>query len=292
MATALITGTSKGIGLATALVLARAGHKVHATMRDTSRATTLEKIAKQENLAIQIAAMDVDSDSSVRSTIETIQKSGPIEVLINNAGIERRGSVEELPISEARAIMETNYFGVIRCVQAVLPAMRARRNGCIVNVTSVGGRIASPPLTAYSASKFALEALSEGLAQEAKSFNIRVVIVQPGIINTDMAQRISTEPAPSVYPQSRRMAGLFTSSLQKPTPPEFVAQKILEIMESDSWQLRYPVGPDAAGYLQWRATMSDEQWVDWGAAADETWYENVKNTFGLDARQTLRKTQP
>jgi NAD(P)-dependent dehydrogenase (short-subunit alcohol dehydrogenase family) len=284
MAFVLITGTSKGIGRATALVLARAGHTVYATMRDPAASPKLAKAAENEQLPIQILAMDVDSDRSVRNTIASIQKTGPIDVLVNNAGIERRGSVEELPISEFRALMETNYFGAVRCIQAVLPQMRARRSGCIINVSSVAGRISVPPLTAYSASKFALEAMSEGLAQEAKMFNIRVAIVQPGIIDTGMSRRVASESGPSLYPQARRMAGMFMASLQKPTPPVIVGQKILEIIESDTWKLRYPVGPDAEGFLQWRASMSDEECVDWGAADDETWYGNVDRSFGIDAR--------
>lgn len=286
MKTALITGTSKGIGLETALVLGRAGYTVYATMRDPGRSSQLEEAVKRERLPIQISAMDVDSDASVKETIESIQSAqGPLDILVNNAGIEGRGSVEEMPISEARAIMETNYFGALRCIQAVMPEMRKRRSGFIINISSVGGRLSSPPLTAYSASKFALEALSEGLAQEAKMFNVHVAIVEPAITDTAMAQRVAAEPNPSVYPHARRMAALFATSLQKPTPPVVVAKKILEIIESGTWKLRHPVGPDAEGYLQWRASMTDEQWVDRGAADDDEWYRNTEATFGMDIRR-------
>ena len=269
MASILITGTSKGIGFETALILGRAGHSVHAAMRNPGRSPELAQAVEKERLPIRISAMNVDSDASVRDTIASIQsKYGLIDVLVNNAGIERRGSVEELPISEFRALMETNYFGALRCIQAVMPEMRKRRGGCIINVSSVGGRISSPPLTAYSASKWALEALSEGLAQEAKIFNIRVAILEPGIINTEMAQRLATEPADSPYPQARRMAALFATSLQTPTPPAVVGRKILEYIESGSWKLRHPVGPDAEGYIQHRASMTDEEWVRRGSAAE------------------------
>ena len=135
---------------------------------------------------------------------------GPIDVLVNNAGIDRSGSVEELPLADFRAVMETNYFGVIRCIQAVLPAMRQRRSGCIINVSSVAGHISSAPLAPYSASKFALEALSESLAQEVKPFNVRVAIVKPGIIDTPMARHIGVALGASPYPQqrdSRRSSG-------------------------------------------------------------------------------------
>ena len=288
MASILITGTSKGIGLATALVMGRAGHTVYATMRNPVGAPELAQIAQKEGLPIHVSAMDVDSDVSVTEGIRAIEKAdGPLDVLVNNAGIERKGSTEELDLADYRAAMETNYFGALRCIKAVLPRMRARRSGCIINLTSVAGRISSSPLGAYAASKFALEGLSEALAQEAKMFNIRVAIVQPGIIDTAMARRVTEQTDTSPYPQARRMAGLFTASLQTPTSPNEVAQKIREIIESGTWQLRHPVGPDAEPFLKWRAAMTDEQWVDWGAADDATWYQSVERDFGLNARPTI-----
>ena len=132
MSSILITGTSRGIGLETALAFGRAGHKVHATMRSPGRSPQLAEKAAQEKLPITVSEMDVDSDSSVESAIATIERNhGPIDVLVNNAGVERMGSVEEVPVAEFKAAMETNYFGAIRCIQALLPQMRTRRSGCI-----------------------------------------------------------------------------------------------------------------------------------------------------------------
>ncbi len=215
MKNVLITGCSKGIGLECALAFGKAGYKVFATMRNPANSRLPEQIV---NLGadISIAAMDVDSEASVSDTVgKILAEHGAIDVLVNNAGIERHGSVEEMKISDFRAIMETNYLGVIRCIQKVLPPMRARRRGCIINVASVAGHISNSPLGGYAASKFALEAISEALAQEVKPFNIRVAIVEPGIIDTGMARDIS-HASPSIYPHSRRFAGLFTRLPRKP----------------------------------------------------------------------------
>ena len=286
MTTVLITGTSTGIGLATALAFGRAGHRVAATMRNPDGAPALlaEAVAR-EHLPITVIPMDVDTDTSVRNGMARIDREiGPIDVLVNNAGIERRGSVEELPLAEFRAVMETNYFGVIRCCQAVLPAMRQRRSGCIINVASVAGHVAVAPMAAYTASKFALESLSECLAQEGKAFNIRVAIVEPGIIDTQMARNIGTVGAPSPYSQRRRMAALFTTALKSPVSPSVVADKILEIAVGDTAQLRHPVGPDAEPFLGWRRGMSDEAWVELGGMDDAGWYDRIEADFGMDAR--------
>jgi len=271
--------------MATVLALGRAGHSVYATMRDPGRSPELAQMAEKESLPIKVSVMDVDSDNSVKEAIGAIQKeNGPIDVLVNNAGIERIGSVEELNISQFRAVMETNYFGSLRCIQAVLPQMRALKTGCIINVTSVAGRLSASPLAPYNASKWALEALSEALAQETKMFNIRVAIVEPGIIDTAMARRVGDGTAPSPYPHADRMAKLFNAALQEEPPPSIVGDKILDIVDSGTWQLRHPVGPDAEPFLQWRASMTDEQWADFGAADDDTWYEIVERDFGMNLR--------
>jgi len=192
--------------------------------------------------------------------------------------------VEELPFSDFRAVMETNYFGALRCIQAVVPNMRKRRSGCIANVTSVAGRITSPPMAPYTASKWALEALSEALAGEMKTFNVRVLIVEPGIIDTAMARRLEDRGSASPYRQRERFAFMFQASLKNPVHPSLVGKKILEVVDSGTWQLRHPVGPDAVPFLQWRAQRTDEQWVELNASDDETWYQSLEQDFGLDTR--------
>jgi len=287
MTSTLITGTSKGIGLATAVAMGRAGHKVYATMRNPSRAPELRTIVEKESLPVTISAMDVDSDASVSVAFEKIlSDGGDIDVLVNNAGIEKTGAVEELGLDEFRRVMETNYFGAIRCIQTVLPRMRERQSGCIINVTSIAGRLAASPFAPYTASKFALEAVSECLAQEMKAFNVRVAIVEPGIIDTSMARRIGDDPAASNYPQEQRFARLFVETLKTPASPSLVAEKILEVATGNGWQLRHPVGPDALPFLEWRNAMTDEEWAEWGALNDDDWYTRVEADFGLQIRPT------
>ena len=285
MANILITGASTGIGFATALELGRAGHTVFATMRNPARAPQLAEITKRERLPIRIHRLDVDSDESVRACFSEIRE--PIDALVNNAGVECHGSIEELPMEAFLATINTNYLGAVRCIKAVLPGMRESGKGCIVNVSSVSGKIANSPLGPYAASKFALEAISEALAGEVKAFNIRVAIVEPGIQDTNMARSIQ-DPTLSAYPQTRRFAGLFRAALAHPTPPETTALVIRNIVESGTWQLRHFSGPDAAGFLAWRAAMSDEQWVEWNAQGDEAWYAQVQRDFGLNARPSTQ----
>jgi NAD(P)-dependent dehydrogenase (short-subunit alcohol dehydrogenase family) len=285
MANVLITGASSGIGLATALELGRAGHKVFATMRNPAGAPQLAEIAERENLPIEIHTLDVDSDESVRVCFAGIRE--PIDALVNNAGVECHGAIEELPMEAFLITMNTNYFGAVRCMKAILPGMRAAGKGCIINISSVAGRIANSPLGPYCASKFALEAISEALAGEVKPFNIRVAIVEPGIQDTKMARAIETPPQ-SAYPQTARFAGLFRAALANPVPPETTAAVIRYIVESGTWQLRHPSGPDAAPFVGWRAGMTDEQWVDFNAQGDEAWYDRVQSDFGLNARPETR----
>ena len=283
MANIVITGASRGIGLATALELSRVGHQVVATMRNPAGSPELGEQAAKEKLQIRIATMDVDSDENVNQVFGRILAQGPVDVLVNNAGIERTGAIEETPLADFRTCMETNYFGAIRCMQAVIPQMRERGSGAIINVTSVAGKISMSPMGPYSASKFALEAVSEALAQELRAFGVRVAIVEPGIIDTRMARNIEGMAVSKIYPQVRRCAAMFEATMAAGAgQPLVVGQKVREIVESGTWQLRHPVGPDAEPFLGWRRSMNDENWVQWGAQSDSDWLRSVKADFGMD----------
>jgi NAD(P)-dependent dehydrogenase (short-subunit alcohol dehydrogenase family) len=283
MSIALVTGTSTGIGLATAVTLARGGHTVIATMRNLASAGKLQKIVTVEKLPVTLAALNVDDDASVDSALgNVLAEHGRLDVLVNNAGVGGVGSVEEDSTARFREVMETNFFGALRCIKAVVPGMRERRQGCIVNVTSLSGRLALAPAAAYCASKFALEALSECLAQEMKAFNVRVAIIEPGVIATPIFSKAKPIPKGSPYPQARRQRALFAKSLTNPTSPYVVGEKIREIVDGNSWQLRYPVGPDAEPFLKWRASKTDEEVINLAAATDADFIAMAKKEFGLD----------
>ena len=208
MAIGVVTGTSSGIGLATAVTLARAGHTVVATMRNLNRSGDLQTIISDEKLPIKLAKLDVDDDASVSDAFNKVfAEHGRIDVLVNNAGVPAIGSIEETPIATFRETMETNFFGGLRCIKAVVPVMRERRHGCIVSVTSLAGRTAIAPLGPYAVSKWAFEALNECLAQEMKAFNVRVAIIEPGVIATPILGKATPAPANSPLSASETPCG-------------------------------------------------------------------------------------
>jgi NAD(P)-dependent dehydrogenase (short-subunit alcohol dehydrogenase family) len=271
MAIALVTGASTGIGLATAVTLARAGHTVYAGMRRPEMAAEELKAT-----GATILQMDVDDDASVAAACDR-----KIDVLVNNAGIAAFGAMEEAPLTQYREVMETNFFGALRCIRAVLPQMRERRHGCIVNVTSVAGRVSGGGQSAYCASKWALEAASEALACEVRAFGVRVAIVEPGVIATPIFGKGKPPEMPSRYPFERRLTAYFNAALQNPVSPYVVGEAIRGIVESDSSQLRYPVGTEAAKLMGMRASITDEQWIAAAAVSDQEWAERVGQSMGI-----------
>ena len=283
MARVLITGTSKGIGYDATLLLARAGHEVVATMRNPG-ACDLEKVATEAKLPVTVVPLDVDDDASV---VEVFEKMGDsIDVLVNNAGIYSINAVEDESLEQFRRVMETNYFGAVRCVKQVLPAMRKRGAGCIINVTSIAGRVAFSATSAYAASKFALEAFTESLAQEVKGYGIKVALVEPGIIDTPMATtNLPQYDEYTIYPHGRRIHAFFTNPEKPEASPTLVGEMIRYVVEGDDPRLRFPVGPDALPFLGWRAALSDEDWVGLGGLQrDADYFERVFMDTGVDLR--------
>lgn len=284
---ALVTGTSTGIGLATSLHLARNGYRVFAGMRNLAKADALKQAAGSEDLSVDIVQLDVTDSDSVDAAIATASARAPIDVLVNNAGIGGATPLELTPEDEHRAIFETNYFGAVRCIQGVITSMRERGSGTIVNITSMEGRMAFPNQIAYSATKWALEAVGEALAHELYRFGVRVVNVEPGVIMTSIFE--NSAPATrydkhSPYKQIMRRNGkMFVSGFKAATPPQAVAEVILEAISTNEYRLRWPVGDDAFGLLEGRARISDEDWIAMGDdLSDEEYNSRFKEWFGID----------
>ena len=284
--TALVTGSNRGIGLATVMKLASHGLKVFAGMRDPeTKSKNLLSSISGDNLDVDVVELDVNDEASVERCFASIESSGEkVDILINNAGIERRGSVEKCPISTFEEVMNTNYLGPIRCIQAALPNMKESGTGLIVNITSVAGKVAASPLAPYTASKFALEALSECLAQEVLPHGVKVAIIEPGIIATDMAADISRADYDPDYPQQNRMAAMFVESLKIPASTQIVADAIMDIVAGKKEGLRHPVGPDANPFLEWRESKSDSEWANWHNVTDEEWCESLAKDFGMSVK--------
>ena len=229
---ALITGTSTGIGLACALHLAKNGFHVFATMRNLQKANDLIAAKNTHHLDIDLLQLDINNSEEISEVVDTILHSRPLDVLINNAGIGGATPLEMVPEDEHRAIFEANYFGAMRMIQAILPHMRERGSGTIVNITSMEGRIAIPNQIPYSASKWALECASEALAHEIYRFGIRVCIIEPGVIMTKIFE--NSAPATRYAPDSpyrqimRRNGKMFSAGFRVGEPAESVAEVVHE----------------------------------------------------------------
>ncbi|HZA61773.1 MAG TPA: SDR family oxidoreductase [Nitrososphaeraceae archaeon] len=270
---AVVTGSSSGIGFETALLLARSGFHTYATMRNLEKSKKITEIANTEKLSLQVVQLDVNDDISVKNAIDKIVAAAAenkrIDVLVNNAGYGLFGSLEETSIEEIKAQFETNFFGVIRVTQQVLPIMRKQKSGggTIVNVSSVGGRIGVPILSAYQSTKFALEGLSESMSYELEPFGIRVVIIEPGFIRTNIVNSSTPaekalDPKSPYFPLMQKVKNYFKSMMENASsssPPEEVAKVILQAITSKNPQLRYTVGNDAATIIQARMNMPDKE---------------------------------
>ena len=286
MSVVLITGSSSGIGLATALHFARLGHDVHAGVRSPATATELTQAVEAERLPIRVVTLDVDDAASVtRAVDEVLARSGRIDVLVNNAGIGGGGPIGDVPVDWARTLFETNYFGAIRMIQAVLPGMRERRSGAIVNVSSIAGRVAIAGHGHYSAVKHALEAASEALAQEVVAFGIRVAIVEPGVVVTPIftkARRFA-DPASPYAVHVRRLLLFYQMQMKTPSQPADVARAIHEAATTDEPKLRYLVGEDARRLDAGRRRLTDEEFVATGdEMTDEQYLELMRRRYGFE----------
>ena len=263
---AVVTGSSSGIGYATSLLLAKSGFYTYASARNINKSASLQSIADAERLPLELIQLDVTDESSVEDAIKKIVlEKGRIDVLVNNAGYGLFGAFEELSLDEIKAQFETNFFGVVRVTQHVIPIMRTAQNGgsgsIIVNVSSINGHLAFPVISAYVSTKFAIEGLSESIAYELEPFGIKVILIEPGAIGSNfMKGSILSKRA--LDPQSpysefvQKIRAKISSDHENATQPDEVAKNIVQAILSEKPEFRYVVGSDAVNLLEARKNMS------------------------------------
>jgi NAD(P)-dependent dehydrogenase (short-subunit alcohol dehydrogenase family) len=273
MTTVLVTGSNSGIGRATAVYLAARGFDVFASMRNLDSAGKLLAMAKDAGAEVHPVQLDVSNDDSVRDAVAGIEaQTSGIDVLVNNAGIGGNATVEESPADLLLNVFDVNVCGGVRCLQAVLPGMRARRSGAIINVTSVVGRLAHVGQAPYVASKWAMEGLCEELAHEVAGFGIRVAIIEPGVTKSAIfAKNVDAPNSTGAYDdQYRRMFQFYASGIPQATPAEEVAAVIHHAITTDEPQLRYACSWGGESIVRGRQAMTDEEWVSLGAWGGES----------------------
>jgi NAD(P)-dependent dehydrogenase (short-subunit alcohol dehydrogenase family) len=282
----VVTGANSGIGRATAIHLAQHGYDVVGTVRDPDRAGKLVAMAAEAGVEVPLVRMDIGDDASVAAGFaEIFERWGRVDVMVNNAGVGGNAVAEECPPAMYLDVMNVDLCGAIRCIQAVLPSMRTRGSGCIVNVSSIAGRIAALAQSPYSAAKWALEGVSEGLAQELAPFGIRVAIIEPGVTKSAIfAKNIDAPNQSGAYEAHyRRMFQFYATGMANATDPFEVARVIHDAVTTDEPKLRYPVSWGAEEIVAGRALLSDEAWVELGRSADDAeYYARFRDAFGLD----------
>jgi NAD(P)-dependent dehydrogenase (short-subunit alcohol dehydrogenase family) len=286
---AVVTGSSTGIGFETSLMLARNGYFTYATMRDIQKSKEIERITQQENLPIRIVEMDVDNDNSVKTTIQKIfSERNRIDILVNNAGYGLFGALEDLPMEEIKRQYETNVFGVIRVSQNVLPIMRSQRDGIIINISSVSGLAGIPSQSVYVSTKFALEGLSESLSFEVETYGIKIILIEPGVINTGFVEDLvvpdkyninkNRQAVQKAVNKDNNSLSYYNNTIEKflsfyyhamsnAPHPKIVANEIIQAIEKVSNKkeevgpfLRVPVGSDAKKYSKLKRELTDNEY--------------------------------
>jgi NAD(P)-dependent dehydrogenase (short-subunit alcohol dehydrogenase family) len=265
---AVITGSSSGIGYETVLAMARNGFTTFATLRNLEKAGQIKSVALEEKLPIHVVQLDVTDDASVQNAIqEIVKRAGRIDVVVNNAAYGLMGAFEDLLIDEIKAEYETNFYGVIRVTQAVLPIMRKQGSGRIVNISSGAGRFGYPGGSAYVSTKFALEGLSESMAYELEPFGIKVVLVEPGFIRTNFGSSMvfakKAQNPNSPYSQMMQQMGASIEQFQKnASDPDLVANIVLQSAISENPELRYLAGKDVEAWVESKRKLSDSEFIN------------------------------
>jgi NAD(P)-dependent dehydrogenase (short-subunit alcohol dehydrogenase family) len=282
---AVVTGANSGIGRATAVHLAGCGYRVFGTARNLDSTGKLRAMAESAGVEVETVQMDVAADSSVADGMaHIIETAGRIDVLVNNAGVGGNAVVEDCTPEQIQDVMNVNVSGVLRCIRAVLPTMRAQGSGAIVNITSVTGRVGAIAQAPYVASKWALEGLSEELALEVAPFGVRVVIVEPGVTKSAIfAKNAELPPTNGAYEDHyRRMLQFYAAGIPQATDPFEVGEVIRHAVTTDDPKLRYACSWGGVEMAAGRSGFSDETWVDMGRATDDDdYYRRFEKAFGL-----------
>lgn len=264
----IVTGSSSGIGLETALTLARNGYFTYATMRNPEKDAPIKNALKKENLPIKVIQLDVIDDESLKNAIDHVtSEAGRIDVLVNNAGYGLVGALEELTMEEIKAQYETNLFGLVRVIQAVLPTMRKQRSGRIINLSSGAGLFGYPGGSAYVSSKFAVEGLSESMAYELEPFGIRVILIEPGFVQTNFANSMviakKAQDPTSPYSQMMQRIAASSSELAKSgSSADLVANVILDAATNPNPRLRYLVGKDVEVWAASKKSIDESEFFN------------------------------
>ncbi len=258
---ALVTGSSSGIGFETSLALARKGYYTFASMRNLKKAPKIQDVSKKENLNLEIVELDVNNEDSIKSAIQNIiSKKGRIDVLVNNAGYMLFGAVEDVSVDELRKQFETNFFSIVRMIQEVTPLMRKQKDGIIVNISSVVGRLGFPGTSAYISTKFALEGLSECMRYELSPYGVKTIIIEPGAIKTNFMSSMETaQPKPdSPYKEmNEKILNNVKMLLEMGTHPSEVAKTVIKAIGDKEPLPRYIVGNDAQMFLEAKKMKTD-----------------------------------
>lgn len=283
---AVVTGANSGIGRATALHLAKQGYRVFGTVRSLDKAGKLQSRATELGVTVELIEMDVADDVSVqRGFADIFLTTDHVDVLVNNAGIGGNGVVEESTPQMYHDAFNVNVIGAIRCTQQVLPKMRERKSGTIVNITSVVGKFAAIAQAPYVASKWAFEGVSEELAQEVAPFGIRVVIIEPGVTKSSIfAKNIDAPNQSGAYDAHyRRMFAFYAAGIINASAAEDVGALIHHAITTDTPQLRYACSWAGPEIVAGRAKQSDSDWVAMAASENDSDYFNAfKSAYGVD----------
>ena len=283
---AVVTGANSGIGRATALHLAKQGYRVFGTVRSLDKAGKLQSRATELGVTVELIEMDVADDVSVqRGFADIFLTTDHVDVLVNNAGIGGNGVVEESTPQMYHDAFNVNVVGAIRCTQQVLPKMRERKSGTIVNITSVVGKFAAIAQAPYVASKWAFEGVSEELAQEVAPFGIRVVIIEPGVTKSSIfAKNIDAPNQSGAYDAHyRRMFAFYAAGIINASAAEDVGALIHHAITTDTPQLRYACSWAGPEIVAGRAKQSDSDWVAMAASEKDSDYFNAfKSAYGVE----------